>query len=57
VLGDALPAIDWPTIVFARRDDVLCPFAEAMWLAEHIAGARFVPLEGADHPSGRATPA
>jgi len=36
---------------------VLCPFAEAMWLAEHIAGARFVPLEGADHPSGRATPA
>jgi len=29
---------------------VLCPFAEAMWLAEHIAGARFVPLEGADHP-------
>ena len=47
---DALPSIVCPTIVFARRDDVLCPFDEVRWLADHIAGAMFVPLEGADHP-------
>jgi pimeloyl-ACP methyl ester carboxylesterase len=47
---DALPSIVCPTIVFARREDVLCPFDEVRWLADHIAGAMFVPLEGGDHP-------
>ena len=47
---DALPRIACPTIVFARRDDVLCPFEEVEWLVEHVPGARFVPLDGADHP-------
>ena len=47
---DVLPAIGCPTLIFVRRDDVLCPLDEVRWLAEHIAGSRFVPLEGADHP-------
>ena len=47
---DRLPTIACPAIVFARRDDVLCPFDEVHWLADHIPGARFVPLEGVDHP-------
>jgi pimeloyl-ACP methyl ester carboxylesterase len=47
---DALPAIGCPTLIFARRDDELCPLEEVAWLAEHIEGARFVPLDGADHP-------
>jgi pimeloyl-ACP methyl ester carboxylesterase len=46
----ALPSIRCPTLVLARRGDVLCPFDEVAWLADHISGARFVPLEGADHP-------
>jgi pimeloyl-ACP methyl ester carboxylesterase len=46
----ALPAIRCPTLVLARKGDVLCPFDEVAWLADHIAGARFVPLEGVDHP-------
>jgi len=46
----ALPAIRCPALVLARQGDVLCPFDEVAWLADHIAGARFVPLEGADHP-------
>jgi len=46
----ALPSIACPSIVFARRGDVLCPFDEVAWLAGQIPGARFVPLEGADHP-------
>jgi pimeloyl-ACP methyl ester carboxylesterase len=55
---DALPRIACPTIVFARRDDVLCPFDEVEWLADHIPGSRFVPLDGADHPfwAGDAAP-
>jgi pimeloyl-ACP methyl ester carboxylesterase len=36
--------------VFARSDDVLVPLEEARWLADHIADARFIELEGADHP-------
>jgi len=46
----ALPAIGCPALVLARRGDVLCPFDEVAWLADHIAGARFVPLDGEDHP-------
>jgi pimeloyl-ACP methyl ester carboxylesterase len=46
----ALPAIRCPSIVFARRGDVLCPFDEVAWLADHVVGAHFVALDGADHP-------
>jgi pimeloyl-ACP methyl ester carboxylesterase len=46
----ALPSITCPSIVFARRGDVLCPFDEVVWLADHLPSARFVPLDGADHP-------
>jgi pimeloyl-ACP methyl ester carboxylesterase len=46
----ALPAIGCPALVLARRGDVLCPFDEVAWLADHTADARFVPLDGEDHP-------
>lgn len=45
----ALPAIDVPTLVLHRRDDRLVPARQARYLAEHIPGARYVELEGADH--------
>jgi class 3 adenylate cyclase len=45
----ALPAIDVPTLVLHRRDDGLIPARQARYLAEHIPGARYVELEGADH--------
>jgi pimeloyl-ACP methyl ester carboxylesterase len=46
----ALPAIRCPALVLGRQGDLLCPFDEVAWLADHIAGARFVPLDGDDHP-------
>ncbi len=45
----ALPAIAAPTLVLHRRDDVAIPVGQGRYLADHIAGARFVELEGADH--------
>jgi pimeloyl-ACP methyl ester carboxylesterase len=45
-----LPSIHCPALVLARRGDVLCPFDEVAWLSDHIDGARFVPLDGDDHP-------
>jgi pimeloyl-ACP methyl ester carboxylesterase/DNA-binding CsgD family transcriptional regulator len=38
-----------PTVVLHRRDDRAIPYALGRDLAEHIDGARFVPLEGIDH--------
>jgi pimeloyl-ACP methyl ester carboxylesterase len=46
----ALPSIRCPTLVLARRGDVLCAFDEVRWLVDHIPSARFIPLEGGDHP-------
>ncbi|HET6831459.1 MAG TPA: adenylate/guanylate cyclase domain-containing protein [Solirubrobacterales bacterium] len=45
----ALPAIGAPTLVVHRRDDMLVPLRHARYLAEHIAGARYVELGGSDH--------
>jgi class 3 adenylate cyclase len=45
----ALPAIGAPTLVVHRRDDRLVPPRHARYLADHIAGARYVELEGSDH--------
>jgi pimeloyl-ACP methyl ester carboxylesterase len=45
-----LSAIRVPTLVIHRRDDARVNFAGGRYLAEHIAGARFVELPGRDHP-------
>jgi pimeloyl-ACP methyl ester carboxylesterase len=44
-----LPTISAPTLVLHRTGDRLIPIAGGRYLAEHIPGARFVELPGADH--------
>ena len=44
-----LSAISAPTLILHRRDDVISPFGHAQYLADHIAGARLVALDGCDH--------
>jgi len=44
-----LPRVTVPTLVLHARDDAVVPFEEGRSLAAHIAGARFVPLEGKNH--------
>jgi DNA-binding SARP family transcriptional activator/class 3 adenylate cyclase len=38
-----------PTLVLHRRDDRTCGVDGGRYVAEHIPGARFVPLSGSDH--------
>ena len=45
----ALPAVRVPTLVMHRRGDHDSRVEEGRYLAEHIPGARFVELSGADH--------
>jgi pimeloyl-ACP methyl ester carboxylesterase len=45
----ALSAISAPTLILHRRDDLVAPFGHAQYLADHIAGARLVAFDGADH--------
>ncbi len=47
---DVLSTIQVPTLVLQRRDDVYRTAAIGRYLAEHIPGARYVELEGVDHP-------
>jgi class 3 adenylate cyclase len=47
-LRPVLPTVRVPTLVLHRRDDRFLPIGNGRYLAEHIEGARFVPLEGAD---------
>ena len=44
-----LPAIGVPTLVLHRVDDRIVPVQHARYLAENIAGARYVELPGCDH--------
>jgi len=44
-----LPAIRVPTLVLHRRDDQVLTPDHGLYLAERIAGARFVELPGADY--------
>jgi pimeloyl-ACP methyl ester carboxylesterase len=48
---DALPfkRVTAPTLVMHGTDDALVPFSHGENSAERIAGARFVPISGADH--------
>jgi len=45
-----LPSIHVPVLVLHREAGGLVPLEQGRYLAEHIAGARFVPLPGADGP-------
>jgi pimeloyl-ACP methyl ester carboxylesterase/DNA-binding CsgD family transcriptional regulator len=44
-----LPAIRAPTLIVHRSGDRAIPVESARYLADHISGARFVELPGADH--------
>jgi class 3 adenylate cyclase len=44
-----LPAIGAPTLVMHRVGDADSKWEEGRYIAEHVAGARFVLLEGGDH--------
>ena len=46
---DTLGAVQAPTLVLHRRHDIDSHVEEGRYLADHIPGARFVELEGADH--------
>lgn len=46
---DLLPKVTVPTLIFHSRDDQVVPFAAGEYLARHIPGATFVPLEGENH--------
>jgi pimeloyl-ACP methyl ester carboxylesterase len=48
-IRNILPAISTPTLVLHRRDDPVCHVREGRFLADRIAGARFVELPGRDH--------
>lgn len=44
-----LPVIHVPTLVLHRKEDQAFRIESGRYLADHIAGARFVELSGADH--------
>src|SRR5207248_133860 len=44
-----LPAVRVPTLVIHRRDDVRVNVAGGRYLADHIAGSKYVELPGRDH--------
>jgi len=44
-----LPAIRVPTLVIHRRDNIYVRIENGRYLADHIEGAEFVEIDGADH--------
>jgi pimeloyl-ACP methyl ester carboxylesterase len=48
-IRDLLPDIRVPTLVLSRHGDPVGPPAAAQYMADRIAGARFVELDGDDH--------
>jgi class 3 adenylate cyclase/pimeloyl-ACP methyl ester carboxylesterase len=46
---DILPTIGVPTLVLHKRDDRCTPIEEGRYIADHVPGAKFVELPGADH--------
>jgi class 3 adenylate cyclase len=48
-LRSSLGAVRMPTLVLHSRDNQFCRVAHGRYLAEHIAGARYVEVPGADH--------
>ncbi|HET9691752.1 MAG TPA: alpha/beta fold hydrolase [Acidimicrobiales bacterium] len=49
-LRDLCPAIGAPALVMHRGGDPLVPCAHGRYLADHLPNARYVELEGDDHP-------
>ena len=45
---DTLPRITAPTLILHREDSAFIPVGHGRYLAEHIAGSRYVELPGAD---------
>lgn len=45
-----LPTLRMPTLVLHRTGDRVTRVEQGRYLAEHIAGAKFVELQGIDHP-------
>ena len=48
-VSDLLAQVKAPTLVLHCKDDATQPFAEGMFIAAGIPGARFVELEGRNH--------
>jgi DNA-binding SARP family transcriptional activator/class 3 adenylate cyclase len=48
-IRDALPSITVPTLVVHRSDDAIIPVVHGRYLANHIPGAKYVELPGANH--------
>jgi class 3 adenylate cyclase len=48
-LRSVLPVIEIPTLVIHRRGELLAPLEGGRYLAEHIASAKLVVLDGCDH--------
>ena len=46
---DILPTIHVPTLVLHRRDDRAIPIDDGRYIADHVPGAKFIELPGADH--------
>jgi pimeloyl-ACP methyl ester carboxylesterase/AraC-like DNA-binding protein len=46
---ELLSQVNVPTLIFHARGDQVVPFAAGEYLAEHIAGATFVPLVSQNH--------
>jgi class 3 adenylate cyclase len=46
---DVLPSIRAPTLLLHRRDDRIIDVRHSRYLAEHVAGARYVELPGEDN--------
>ena len=46
---DLLAKVTTPTLIFHSKDDQVVPFSAGEYLAKHIPGATFVPLEGENH--------
>jgi pimeloyl-ACP methyl ester carboxylesterase len=46
---DVLPSISVPTLVMHRTGDLIAPIEGGRYIADHIAGAKFVELPGVDH--------
>lgn len=44
------PAVHAPSLILHRSKDTLVPVANGRYLANHLPDARYVELEGADHP-------
>ena len=46
---DLLPKVTVPTLIFHSRDDQVVPFTAGEYLAQHIPGATFIPIDGENH--------